>query len=102
MWEMIASVIALLLAVYGAADLVSRVCWRFIFAGKREQLTFTVSAEEDAEYRLRRLAAWARLCPNGGFTPIVVLAEENEPLIRLCTELGLICKTALQEPDGAL
>lgn len=99
---MIASVIALLLAVYGAADLVSRVCWRFIFAGKREPLNFTVSVDGDAEYRIRRLAAWARLCPNGGFTPIVVLTQENEPLIRLCTELGLICKTALQESQGAL
>ncbi len=102
MWEIIASVIALLLAVYGAADLVVRICWRFIFAGEREPLSFTVFSGDDAEYRIRRLAAWSRLCPNGGFTPIVILTEENEPLIRLCKEMGLICKTALQEPEDTL
>lgn len=102
MWESIAAVIALLLAVYGAADLVSRLCWRLVFAGERSALTLTVSADEDAEYRIRRLAAWTRLCPNGGFTPTVVLTEENESLIRLCAGLGLICKTALQDEKPAL
>jgi len=101
MWETIGAVIGLLLALYGAADLLMRLCWRVVFAGETDAVTLSV-AGEDAEYRIRRLAAWMRLCPNGGFTPIVVLTEENEPLIRLCTELGLICKTALQESQGAL
>ncbi len=102
MWEIIAATIALLLAVYGAADLVARLCWRLVFAGKRETLILTVSAGDDAEFRIRRLATWARLCPNGGFTPTVVLTEENEPLKQLCERLGLICKTALQESNSAL
>ena len=101
-WEIVAATVALLLAVYGAADLVARVCWRLVFAGERESLILTVAAGRDAEYRIRRLAAWVRLCPNGGFTPTVVLTEENESLMRLCEQLGLICKIALQEETDTL
>ena len=102
MWELLAAVVALLLAVYGAADMMMRLCWRLIFAGECESLVLTVSPGREAEYRIRRLAAWARLCPNSGFVPMVVLTEDNEPLIRLCEQLGLVCKIALQPPNDTL
>lgn len=88
MWESIGAVIGLLLALYGAADLIARLCWRLVFAGEAPPLTLS-AAGEDAEYRIRRFAAWMRLRPAGGFTPTVVLPDENEQLQRLCEELGL-------------
>ncbi len=101
MWETIGAVIGLLLALYGTADLIMRLCWRLVFAGTGEPLVLTVT-EKDAEYRIRRFAAWIRLCPAGGFTPTVVLPDENGRLQRLCEELGLAVsvKTALQAPSG--
>lgn len=89
MWEMIAAVVGLLLAVYGTADLVARIVWRMVFGARTEPVTVSVAVGEDAEYRIRRFAAWIRLCPNGGFDPTVLLSEENEPLQRLCDNLGL-------------
>lgn len=101
MWETIGAVIGLLLALYGAADLIARLCWRLVFAGESEPLTLSV-AGENAEYQIRRFAAWVRLRPAGGYLPTVVLTEENESLMQLCAALGLICKTALQEGEHAL
>lgn len=101
MWNVIGAVIGLLLAVYGAADLVMRLCWRLVFAGEEESLVLSV-AGENAEYRIRRLAMWVHFCPHGVFVPTVVLAEENESLKRLCERLGLICKITLQAWDDAL
>lgn len=90
MWETIGAVIGLLLALYGAAELIARLCWRLVFAGEAEPLILSVAAGEDAEYRIRRLAAWMRLHPTG-YTPSVALSEENAALRRLCEELGLVC-----------
>lgn len=107
MWESIGAVIGLLLALYGAADLIMRLCWRLVFAGEAQRLTLS-AAGEDAEYRIRRFAMWMRLRPAGGFTPTVVLPDENEQLQRLCEELGVqVCtakdlETALQQPDNTL
>ena len=78
----------LLLALYGAADLIARLCWRLVFAGEGESLVLSVSTGEDAEYRIRRFAAWLRVCPTG-FTPTVLLAEEDAELYLLCKDLGL-------------
>ena len=101
MGEMIAATIGLLLAVYGVADLIARLCWCVVFTGDRPPLTFSVTVGEDAEYRIRRFATWVRLCP-GGFTPTVVLNEPNQALLQLCQRLGLICETSLQVADDAV
>ncbi len=107
MWETIGAVIGLLLALYGAADLIMRLCWRLVFAGKAESLIVS-AAGEDAEYRIRRFAMWMRLRPAGVFTPTVLLREDDTALRRLCEELGLrVCtakdlQTALQAPNSAL
>ena len=89
MWEMIGVVIALLLALYGVADLIARLCWWLVFVGEAESLILSISAGEGAEYRIRRLAAWTKLCPCGGFTPTVRLDAESEELQRLCEDVGL-------------
>lgn len=89
MWESIGAVIGLLLALYGAAELLARLCWRLVFAGGTEPLILSVTAGEEAEYRIRRFAAWVHLCPAGGFAPSVRLDGESEELRRLCEDLGL-------------
>ncbi len=99
MWDVIAAVIGLFLAVYGAADLVARLIWRLVFTGEREMLMLS-AASEDAEYRIRRFAAWIRLHPSGGYTPIVLLGEEDAHLQRLCEELGLLVCTAKDDENG--
>lgn len=91
MGEIIAATVALLLAVYGLADLVVRVCWRLVFTGEREPLVLTVIAGDNAEYRIRRLAVWARLCPHKGFAPTVRLTQDSPVLEDLCRELGIPC-----------
>ncbi len=88
MWETIGAVIGLLLALYGAADLLMRLCWRVVFAGETDAVTLSV-AGENAEYRIRRFAAWVRLRPAGGFVPTVLLRKEDAVSERLCEELGL-------------
>ncbi len=93
MWESIGAVIGLLLALYGAADLVMRLCWRLVFAGEVQPLILSVSGE-DAEYCIRRFAMWMRLRPAGGVTPTVLLRDEDAALRRLCEELGLGVCTA--------
>lgn len=88
MWESIGAVIGLLLALYGAGELLARLCWQLVFAGETQPLVLSISVEEDAEYRIRRFAAWLRLHPTG-FTPMVSLSEEDTVLRQLCEELGL-------------
>ena len=101
MWDVIAAVIGLLLAVYGAADLTLRLCWRVIFAGEDTPFTVTVTVDESAEYRLRRLAAWMRFCPKG-FTPRVALTAPSESLKRLCEQLGFTVEDTLQDHTSAV
>lgn len=99
MWETVGAVIGLLLALYGAADLILRLCWRLVFAGKQEPLTLSVTGD-DAEYRIRRFAAWLRLRPTGGFSPTVILPDENAVLRQVCEELGLHVCTAKDDENG--
>ena len=102
MWEIVGTSVALLLAVYGVADLVLHLCWRLLFVGRPELITLKVKAGEDAEYHIRRLAMWARLSPRGAFVPAVELTEDNVSLKQLCERLGLICEITLQAPHGTL
>ena len=101
MWDWIVAMMGLLLALYGVAELIVRFCWRVLFAGEDAPLIFTVTVDDTAEYRLRRLAAWVRLCPKG-FTPRVVLSEPSPLLFRLCEELGFAVESPLQDTESAL
>ena len=93
--------IGLLLALYGVAELVLRLCWRFLFAGEDTPLVITVTVDDTAEYRLRRLAAWVHLCPKG-FTPHIVLSAPSHLLCRLCEELGFTVESPLQDTESTL
>ena len=111
MWEVIGTTLGLLLALYGAAELIWRLCFCLLLGGchRRDPILVPVE-EEEAEYRLRRLAVWYRLCPNRGFEPIVLLSEENNVLRALCEELHLTVytrtewenKNTLQEGQDAV
>ncbi len=107
-WETLCAVIGLLLALYGAADLILRGVSRLLFGKGEEPLVCPVRDE----FRLRRLALWQQWVPSGGIRPAVLLCEDDRQVRRLCTELGLnvitpkewdeMCKSALQVGENAV
>ena len=111
MWEQLAAALGLLLAVYGAAELILRICYRLLFfeKGESEVLVYHLPDNKQAEYRLRRLAVWLRLCPTGVF--LIKVNTQNPDHQKLCEQLRLpvmrensekLHKTALQEENSAL
>ena len=104
MWEQLAAALGLLLAVYGAAELILRICYRLLFfeKGLPEVLVYHVSENPQAEYRLRRLAAWLCLCPTGVF--LVKVNTENPSLQKLCVQLRLpvVTEKEQKQPETAL
>jgi len=86
MWNTIAGIVGLLLAVYGVADLIVRVCYRLLFASERDIVYMNVQGE-DAEYRIRRLAMWRNLMPSSGYEWVILLPDDVPELQTLCAEL---------------
>ena len=88
MGQTIASVIGLCLAVYGAAELIGRVACKLVF-GKGTLPTVIWVRAEEAEYRLRQLAAWRRYVCRDTVQPTVLLQNEDDMVRRLGEELGI-------------
>ena len=90
----VVSVIGLLLALYGAADLSVRICYGLLFKNRaeRDQLVLVVETRH-AEYRLRRLALWRNLIPDGGYDMVVVYPSAMPQVRVLCEELGITAFT---------
>lgn len=107
-WEAVCAVIGLLLALYGAVDLLLRCVYRLVFGKGEEHVVCPVRDE----LRLRRLAMWQQWAPSGGIRPTVLLCESDRQTRRLCEELGLcvltqkewdeMCKSALQVEESTL
>ncbi len=94
MWNTVAGVVGLLLAVYAAADLIVRICYRLLFTRRSERDVVVLHVQEDdAEYRIRRLAMWRNLMPNSGYKWVVLLPDTMPELRKLCSELGFAAFT---------
>lgn len=94
MGNMIAAVVGLLLALYGAADLIVRICYRVLFGRRTARGRLLLHARgKDAEYQIRRLAVWRYLVPDGGFDWVVVLSDTDSACQKLCDELGFATVT---------
>lgn len=112
MWEIVSGLLGLLLAVYGAAELITRVAYRWALAGREPHgylLLPVRGARTDAEYLARRLRALRRI--DGAWEPVLLDVGLTAPAATLtrevCARLSVtfatqkeweeLLKTALQE-----
>ena len=92
MWETCCAVVGLCMAVYGVLEAVGRIACRVVF-GKGDEPPVVVVDPQTGEYRIRQIAAHARYRWCVGTLPLVVLTKNDEPLKRLCTQLGITAYT---------
>ncbi len=114
MWEIVSGLLGLLLAVYGAADLITRLAYRWALAGREPHgyLLLPVRGERtDVEYLARRLRALQRM--DSEWEPVLLdvgLTHSAAALTReVCARLSVtfvtqkeweeLLKTALQEGE---
>lgn len=111
MGEIVAAVVGLILAFYGAIELVGRLCCRILFSEDEEPETLTLWVNgTSAEYRVRRLAAWRWMLPLKG-VELAVVTDEPEAACA-CEEVRVthytkkewekLCEIALQDENGTL